>query len=224
MYSNPRTLAVSTGRPEGPGAALNEGMHPASNFILGGDRAYSRDAGTPTWVAFEQIVGALEHGDAVSFASGMAAIAAVIDLVPVGGQIVWPDDCYQGVAGLITAGERAGRWTTTRLPAEATDDWCDAARTADLIWVESPSNPMLEVIDLGLVCARVHTDGFVRVAGHPGPTVRLLRQLPDADHAPGNRRTPGKSPRTVARRSCFSGGSRRARGQQRSVVGPERDS
>ena len=79
-------------------------MHPASNFILGGDRGYARDDGTPTWVAFEQIVGALEQGEAVSFASGMAAIAAVIDLVPIGGRIVWPDDCYQGVAGLITAG------------------------------------------------------------------------------------------------------------------------
>ena len=161
VYSNPHTLAVSTGRPEGPGAALNEGMHPASNFILGADRAYSRDDGTPTWVAFEQIVGALEHGEAVSFASGMAAIAAVIDLVPIGGQIVWPDDCYQGVAGLITAGERAGRWTTTRLPATSTDDWCDAARTADLIWVESPSNPMLEVIDLHRIAATARRSGSI---------------------------------------------------------------
>jgi cystathionine gamma-synthase len=153
VNSNPRTLAVSAGRPDRLGAALNEGMHPASNFILGGEREYSRDDGTPTWAAFERIVGALEHGTAVAFASGMAAIAAVIDQVPVGGHIVWPEDCYQGVAGLITAGERAGRWTTRRLSAAATDDWCDAARSADLVWVESPSNPMLEVIDLHRIAA-----------------------------------------------------------------------
>jgi cystathionine gamma-synthase len=159
-----RTLAVSTGRAHLPGAALNEGMHPASNYLLGGDRAYSRDDGTPTWAAFEQIVGALEHGDAIAFASGMAAISAVIDLVPVGGHIVWPDDCYQGVAGLIIAGERAGRWTTTRLPASATDDWCDAARTADLTWVESPSNPLLEVTDLRRIAAAPRRPGSILAA------------------------------------------------------------
>ncbi|MFM2071929.1 MAG: hypothetical protein RLZZ623_2192 [Actinomycetota bacterium] len=174
VYSNPRTLAVSAGRPDRPGAALNEGMHPASNFILGGDREYSRDDGTPTWAAFERIVGALEHGDAVAFASGMAAIAAVIDQVPVGGHIVWPEDCYQGVAGLITAGERAGRWTTTRLSAAATDDWCDAARTADLVWIESPSNPMLEVIDLRRIAATPRRSGSILAVDNTlaGPLVQ----------------------------------------------------
>jgi cystathionine gamma-synthase len=136
-------------------------MHPASNFVLGGEREYARDDGTPTWAAFEQIIGALESGDAVAFASGMAAIAAVVDLVPVGGHIVWPEDCYQGVAGLITAGERAGRWTATRLPTSATDDWCDAAAGADLVWIESPSNPMLEVIDLRRIAATPRRPGSI---------------------------------------------------------------
>ena len=103
---DPQTLAVSLGRPDVPGAPLNTPLVPASNFLLGGDRAYSRDDGTEAWGAFEQIVGGLEGGTAVAFSSGMAAIAAVLELVPVGGRIVWPDDCYQGVAGLITQGER----------------------------------------------------------------------------------------------------------------------
>lgn len=50
---------------------------PASNFVLGERRAYSRDAGTPGWEALEEIVGGLEGGSSVAFASGMAGIAAI---------------------------------------------------------------------------------------------------------------------------------------------------
>ena len=78
----------------------------------------------------------------------MAGIAAVFDLLPVGAQIVWPDDCYQAVAGIIADGERLGRWTATRLAVDDTAAWCQAASTADLVWVESPSNPLLGVADL----------------------------------------------------------------------------
>jgi cystathionine gamma-synthase len=86
---------------------LNEPLVPASNFILGGEREYSRDDGTPTWVAFEAAVGGLEDAEAVAFSSGMAAIAAVFDLLPVGARVVWPEDCYQGVAGMVADGEQA---------------------------------------------------------------------------------------------------------------------
>jgi cystathionine gamma-synthase len=161
MTWHPDTVAVAAGRPTEPGATLNEGMHPVSNYVLGGDRAYSRDDGSPTWAALEHLIGALEDGQAVAFASGMAAIAAVIDLVPVGGHIVWPDDCYQGVAGLIAAGEHGGRWTTTRLSLEAIDHWCQAAATANLVWVESPSNPLLEVADLRRIAAAPRPAGSI---------------------------------------------------------------
>jgi cystathionine gamma-synthase len=147
------TRSVSAGRSDEPGGSLNAPLVPASTFILGGDRDYSRDDGTPTWAAFEAAVGALEDAEAVAFASGMAAIAAVLDQLPAGARIVWPDDCYQGVAGMIADGERLGRWTSTRLPGAETDAWCAAAATADLVWLESPSNPLLEVSDLRRIAA-----------------------------------------------------------------------
>lgn len=142
------TRAVTAGRPTQPGSPLNEPLIPASTFVLGGDHEYARDDGTPTWASFETSVGALEDAEAVAFASGMAAIAAVFDQLPVGAHIVWPDDCYQGVAGIVADGERLGRWSATRLPVNATDAWCDAIADADLAWVESPSNPLLLVADL----------------------------------------------------------------------------
>lgn len=94
----------------------------------------------------------------------MAAIAAVLDLLPVGAHIVWPDDCYQGVAGMVADGERLGRWTTTRLPVDATDAWREAASTADLVWVESPSNPLLQVADLRRVGQAPRKDGAILAA------------------------------------------------------------
>jgi cystathionine gamma-synthase len=142
------TRAVRAGRSEQAGSPLNVPLVPASNFVLGGDREYSRDDGTPTWAAFEAAVGALENAEAVAFSSGMAAIAAVLDQLPVGARIVWPEDCYQGLAGMIADGERLGRWSSVRLPVEDTDAWCEAAGTADLIWLESPSNPLLQVADV----------------------------------------------------------------------------
>ena len=57
------SLVVSAGRDHSPGSPLNRPLVPASNFVLGTDRAYSRDDGTPTWDALEDIVGALEGFD-----------------------------------------------------------------------------------------------------------------------------------------------------------------
>jgi cystathionine gamma-synthase len=63
---------VSAGRDRRPGAPLNVPPWPASNFVLGAQRAYSRDDGAPGWEALEEIVGGLEGGSSVAFASGMA--------------------------------------------------------------------------------------------------------------------------------------------------------
>jgi len=161
MQKRLETRAVLAGRPTGAGAPLNEPLCPASNFELGGNREYARDDGTPTWEAFEAVVGSLEDAQAVAFSSGMAAIAAVLDQLPVGARIVWPEDCYQGVAGMIADGERLGRWTADRLPTADTDAWCDALGAADLVWIESPSNPLLEVADLRRISSAERRAGSI---------------------------------------------------------------
>src|SRR5262245_13408108 len=95
---------VAAGRDRKPGAPLNVPPWPASNFVLGGQRAYARDEGTPGWEALEEIVGGLEGGASVAFASGMAGIAAVFDQLSTGARVVLPVDSYQGVAALGNAG------------------------------------------------------------------------------------------------------------------------
>ena len=106
---------VSAGRESSPGAPLNVPPIPASNFIIGRGREYARDDGTPTWEALEEVVGGLESGKAVAFASGMAAIASVFDQLTAGAAVVLPDDCYQRRCTLARPQEVARvDWRDTR--------------------------------------------------------------------------------------------------------------
>jgi cystathionine gamma-synthase len=152
---------VSAGRDRRPGSPLNVPPCPASNFVLGERRAYSRDDATPGWEALEEIVGGLEGGSAVSFASGMAGIAAIFDQLPTGSVAALPDDCYQGVAGLAKAGQSRGRWTVHRVAVADTARWIEMCGVADLIWLESPSNPLLTVADLDTICAAPRKRGAI---------------------------------------------------------------
>jgi cystathionine gamma-synthase len=152
---------VSAGRDRRPGSPLNVPPIPASNFVLGEARAYARDDGTQGWEALEEIVGGLEGGASVAFASGMAAIAAVFDQLAAGSVVALPEDCYQGVAGLANAGQRRGRWTVHRNAVDDTARWVELCGVADLIWLESPSNPLLTVGDLDAICAAARKPGAI---------------------------------------------------------------
>lgn len=155
------TWLVSAGRASEPGAPLNVPLVPASNFIIGSGRDYARGEGTPTWEALEEVVGGLEAGRAVAFASGMAAVAAIFDQLPAGARVALPNDCYQGVAGLAAAGAARQRWSVQRIALDDTAGWLRACREADLLWLESPSNPLLTVADLETICAAPRKRGAI---------------------------------------------------------------
>jgi cystathionine gamma-synthase len=162
------TRAVSAGRGAGgAGDSLNVPIVLASNYLAattGDGPEYSRDDGTPTWMAFEAAIGSLEGGTAVAFASGMAAISGVLSRFGAGSTVVAPDDVYTGVSSwLRDAVERLG-WNVARVPVADTAAWIDASTDADLVWLESPSNPLLEVTDLATVIAAAKAGGaFVAV-------------------------------------------------------------
>lgn len=158
-----KSWLVAAGRNSEPGAPLNVPLVPASNFIMGTDRNYSRGAGTRAWEALEEILGGLEAGRSLVFSSGMAAVSAVFDQLPQGAQVVLPDDCYMSVSNLAQLGAAKGRWTVTTLGVADTAAWQAACATADLIWLESPSNPLLVVADLEAICAAPRKAGAIVV-------------------------------------------------------------
>jgi cystathionine gamma-synthase len=122
------------------------------------DYDYSRSA-NPTRKALEDALGELEGGRAVAFSSGLAAEHAVITATcQAGAHIVLPNDLYGGTYRLID--KVLTRWGLRYTMVDQTDAEALAAAITDetrLIWVETPTNPRLDVVDIGqVVAARRH--------------------------------------------------------------------
>jgi cystathionine gamma-lyase len=135
----------------------------AAPFHLRGDPASSRWSygryDSPTLAAFELALTALEGGSAVAFASGMAAVAAVLlPLLEPGDAVVVPADGYPTVRTLAT--EHLGRRGVEIRPAPTDlEAYRRVLPGARLVWLESPSNPGLDVCDVRALAAAVHAEG-----------------------------------------------------------------
>jgi cystathionine gamma-synthase len=149
----PETVAVTSGRPDHDvDAPLNQPAVFASTYVGshhpdGGELGYGRYA-NPTWQALEEAVGALEGGRALVYGSGMAAVHAVLELMPRRAVVVLPTTCYLGVSALVHHRAAMLEWTVRRVSVSDTSAVRAAAEGADLVWIESPTNPTIEVADL----------------------------------------------------------------------------
>ena len=145
------TIAIHAGRgPRVAGAPLNAPLVLASSFH-GSD--YAREEGSPSWEALEEAIGALEGGSCVAFASGTAGAAAIIETLPAGAKVVAPVAGYAWTRSLLASRAAVGRIALTTVDTTDTEATLRAARGADLLWLESPSNPLLEVAELDVLCA-----------------------------------------------------------------------
>ena len=165
------------GRPDpGPDAPLSVPVVASASYAAGGDRGYGR-YGNPTWEALEQAVGELDGGQAVAFASGMAAVtatlAAVLGPVPADLPVVAPRHGYHTALRLV---ERLGR-PVHRVDVADTAAVVAALPGAGLLWLESPTNPMLEVADVPAVLAAARSHGVPSVVDATVATPLLLRPL-----------------------------------------------
>jgi cystathionine gamma-synthase len=120
-----------------------------------GDYDYARSA-NPTRAALEQALGELEGGLAVTFASGLAAEHALITAAcQAGSHVVLPGDLYGGTFRLVD--KVMARWGLEYDLVDQTDLGALERAVRDdtrLIWIESPTNPKLDVIDIPGVIAR----------------------------------------------------------------------
>jgi cystathionine gamma-lyase len=137
----------------------------AAPFHLQGDPAgaefvYGR-YGNPTWSRYEQALGELEGGQAVLFASGMAACTAILlTLLRPGSSLVLPSDCYMDVRAFARGhlrenGVEVAEVPTPELAPEHLPD------RLDLLWLETPSNPGLDVCDVRALSRAAHERGAV---------------------------------------------------------------
>ncbi|MYJ30388.1 MAG: cystathionine gamma-synthase [Acidimicrobiaceae bacterium] len=178
------TRAIHAGQePDEATGAITVPIHLATTFVQpapGQHRGYEYSrTSNPTRAALERSVAGLEgaaHGFA--FASGMAAEDALVGLLRPGDHVVLGNDAYGGTFRLIARvyGERGIEWSAV--------DLTDAAALADAlrpgtrqVWMETPTNPMLTVVDIAAAAGAAHSVGALLVVDNTFATPYLQNPL-----------------------------------------------
>jgi cystathionine gamma-synthase len=161
------TTAVHAGREPDPATgALREPIQLSTTFERAADGSYPQGyfysrSGNPNRTTLEQAIAALERGsDAVAFASGSAATLAAFTLGVPGGRIVCSSDCYHGTAKQLR--EILPQWGVRAEFVDTTDLGAIERALepgASLLWVETPSNPLLRISDLAALAELAHARG-----------------------------------------------------------------
>lgn len=182
---HPETLSVHTGNESDPATgAVAPPIHLATTFRHGADGEriagyeYQRE-GNPTNDRLREALAALEGGeDAITFASGMAAMTTLLECLPNGARVLIPDDCYTGLRMLC-----AQYLPERGIEAVAIDMGdLDAVRAAcaaptAMLWIETPSNPKMKISDIAALAEIGHAAGAIVVADNTFATPLLQRPL-----------------------------------------------
>ena len=182
---HPETRALHAGwHPDEPADPVVPSWEPSTVFThpqtgLSADSwSYTR-LGNPNRTQLESALASLEGGkEAVTFASGMAAVQAVFHMLQPGDHVLLPDDLYHGVRNLILGQYR--RWGLTFDFVDMTD--IDAVEKASgdntrLLWMESPSNPMLKITDIAGLAGLARNKGWLSVVDNTWMTPVMQRPL-----------------------------------------------
>ena len=157
------TVAVHAGRPaRTPDGPINPPIVTSSTLHAGGQYGYGRQW-NETLAALEEVIGSLEGGTATVYSSGMAAANAVFDIVPMGGVIVASSHSYAAVGTrleeLAANGRIVLRYADVTDQADIEKQIAGDGKPADLVWFESPTNPLLEICDIRAAAHAAHAVG-----------------------------------------------------------------
>ncbi len=163
--------------------AVVPALHLSTNFSFAGfDQKRKYDytrSGNPTRDLLAEALAELEEGaGAVVTSSGMSAVALALQLAPAGGKVLAAHDAYGGTYRLLKA--LAARDQIQLELADLTSPDAEqtiARSTPDLLWVETPSNPLLRITDLRKVCEAGHRAGALVVADNTFLSPALQRPL-----------------------------------------------
>jgi cystathionine gamma-synthase len=159
----PCTRAVRAGiESDAHHGAVVPALHLSTNYTFAGFNRkrrydYSR-SGNPTRDLLAEALADLESGaGAIVTASGMAAVAVALELVSAGGLVVASHDCYGGTWRLFDAWAKKGRFRVVFADLTDPSTLADAlAARPDLVWIETPSNPLLRITDIRHVAQAAH--------------------------------------------------------------------
>lgn len=185
------TVVVAAGRPP---RERDEPVNPpivlsstyfGTGALADGERGYGRYA-NPTWDPFEEALGQLEKSElpGLLYASGLAAVSSALSLLPAGGVLVMPSHSYAG--SLVMATELAQKGflelrivdiadtaaVKTQLAPQGPD-----AKAARMLWLESPTNPMLGIADIRELTSAAHDVGAIVVTDNTFSTPLVQQPL-----------------------------------------------
>ncbi|MCB6176864.1 cystathionine gamma-lyase [Rhodobacter sp. Har01] len=168
-----RKAALQQGDPVVPPITASATFH--LPHVQAGGQVYGRN-GNPSWEAVEAQLAILEDAETVGFPSGMAAIAAALfATLRAGDRLVIPSDGYYVTRVLSQGFLKPLGVEVIGLPTRAYDssDFAGAA----VVYLETPSNPGLDVVDIAAVAARARAAGAVVIADNTTMTPLLQRPL-----------------------------------------------
>ena len=180
MHRDTIILRAGYGEHDAPGVIM-PGPQFSATFVTPGDPSDHRYTygrfDNPTWSAWELALGALDEGEAVAFASGMAAVAAVFGTVlKPGDVVVLPSDSYY-TTRLVGSGWLETIGVRTRLAPTRGNAQIDSLEGAKLLWLETPSNPQLDVCDIELLVDAAHEQGVLVAVDNTTATGYLQHPL-----------------------------------------------
>ena len=145
---SPASQVVASGRPERTGdASLNPNIELSATFHAGGEIGYGR-FGNSSWKALESAIEVIEAGKTILFSSGLAAISAIFRTLPNGSIIVTSKNGYTGTMNLLRQITEVNSMQVRYVDVSNTEEVITALEGANFAWIESPTNPALEVADL----------------------------------------------------------------------------
>lgn len=172
----PETQVVQHGRPERePGGAIIGGISVSTTFRAGGEYIYGR-SDNDTWKDLEDVLGALEGGQALVFSSGMAAISATFDLIPPGGVVVAPTAGYMNTFVQLRKLEANNRLRIRWVDINENQSVIAALDGAAMLFFESPVNPLLTIADVSTLIREAKARGVLVAVDNTFATP--LRQQP----------------------------------------------
>jgi cystathionine gamma-synthase len=183
------TVVVAAGRPP---RKRDEPVNPpivlsstyfGTGSLADGDRGYGRYS-NPTWDPFEEALGQLEGASlpGLLYASGLAAVSSALSLIPAGGVLVMPSHSYAGSLVMATELAEKGLFELRTVDIADTDAVKELiapvdGKAASMLWLESPTNPMLGIADIRALTAAAHDAGAIVVTDNTFSTPLVQQPL-----------------------------------------------
>lgn len=182
---NLETLAIHAGQATDPATGavvppivLSTTFERAEDGSFPHGYIYTR-SGNPNRTALEQCLASLEGGaDCAAFGSGLAAAMSIFQALAPGDHVIVPDDAYHGVSRLVR--EIMAPWGLQASVVDMTDLAAVRAAvrpTTRLLWVETPSNPLLKISDIAALAQIAHAAGARCAVDNTWATPALQRPL-----------------------------------------------